>query len=176
MSIGGETRPSSFRDEVMLLLRYDPESGRFFWRVSRGPCAAGEVAGTDKDGYVQINVLGRLCKAHRLAWLFQTGDWPPKGFVLDHQDRNRANNRWANLRLADVSQNNTNSTIRADNTSGCTGVYRQGNAPGWQARVFKGGRGIHLGYFATKEEAVVARLQAANLIYGAFSPHQEQAA
>lgn len=160
-----------FRTEAMSLLRYNPETGLFTWRISRGPCAAGDAAGTPKDGYVQINVLRRLCKAHRLAWLFMTGNWPPKGFVIDHKDKVRSNNRWGNLRLADARQNGTHSSARSDNTTGCTGVYRQGNAPGWQARLFKDGKGIHLGYFQSFEAAAAARVEAANRVYGAFSPH-----
>lgn len=166
--------PSSFREEAMTVLRYDAEDGHFYWRIPRGPCSSGERAGTDKDGYVQINVLRRLCKAHRLAWLFVTGDWPPKGFVIDHINRDRSDNRWANLRLADASQNGMNSTMRSDNTSGHTGVYRHGpDSKWWQAKISVRGRTVHVGTYPSRDEAIAARVAAANRHYGAFSPHLE---
>ena len=165
--------PESFREQAMAVLRYDPESGHFYWRIPRGPRTSGAIAGTEKDGYVQINVLRRICKAHRLAWLFVTGEWPPKGFVIDHVNRVRSDNRWSNLRLADPSQNGMNSGIRSDNSTGVTGVYRHSpDNDWWQAKVCLGGKTRHVGTFRTKEEATAARVAAANEFYGAFSPHE----
>jgi hypothetical protein len=156
----------------MSVLRYDPEGGHFYWKVPRGPRSANAIAGTEKDGYVKINILRRQCKAHRLAWLFQTGDWPPKGFVIDHVNRNRSDNRWSNLRLASLAQNGTNSGIRSDNTTGHVGVYRHSpDNDWWQAKLSVNGKNVHVGTYPNRELAIAARIEAANRIYGAFSPH-----
>jgi hypothetical protein len=101
------------------LLVYDAGTGVFRWRISRPNRAAGSVAGVrGKVGYVYISVMKQRCLAHRLAWLLMTGEWP--GAQIDHVNRDRADNRWANLRAADSAQNAWNSAI----VRRATGVWR----------------------------------------------------
>lgn len=70
------------------------------------------VTGTPgDDGYLRIGYKGRYYKAHRLAWEIHNGPIP-KGFIIDHDDRVRNNNRLSNLRLATRQQNNRNSPDR----------------------------------------------------------------
>jgi hypothetical protein len=92
------------------LLDYDPETGRFIWRKDH-PTAkhikAGSVAGTKNGrGYWVIGVAGAKYVAHRLAWLYVTGEWP--AHLVDHENGDRLDNRFANLREATDSQNNFN--------------------------------------------------------------------
>ena len=154
------------------ILEYDPNSGNFVWLVGRhsfgGKVCAGEKAGCVKadgkdgrhdGGYIQIGIDQRLYRAHRLAWWFMTGTPPPKGIDVEHENRDRADNKWKNLRLATRSQNNCNAKNRADNTSGYKGVHRvSGTCPKpWFARITINKRIIHLGCFNTIEEAAEAR-------------------
>ena len=49
--------------------------------------------------------------AHRLAWLYMTGEWPRH--EIDQINLDRSDNRFCNLRPANRSQNSANSTSRA---------------------------------------------------------------
>lgn len=81
-------------------INYDPVAGSFT-RVRNGA-----TAGTlRKDGYICFSVGNVVHLAHRVAWKIQTGEWPPKGLVIDHINGDRADNRWANLRLATNGHN-----------------------------------------------------------------------
>jgi hypothetical protein len=102
-------------------VRYDRETGLFYWIVSRGGMKSGDVAGRiNPIGYVQIQINCKNYAAHRLAWFFENGVWPDG--CIDHVDNNRANNKISNLRLASVAQNNCNVPMRRNNTSGIKGV------------------------------------------------------
>lgn len=153
-------------DQVRTLLAYDPETGVLTWRqpMKFGQIPAGSVAGhVGLNGYRVVNINRTLYPAHRLIWLMVTGIWP--GGDLDHADGQRANNRWSNLREVTRSQNNANSRLRKSNAAGVKGVYLV-RGKRWRASIRIGGRGHHLGYFATKEAAAEAYAAAANDAFG----------
>jgi Putative phage serine protease XkdF/HNH endonuclease len=78
------------------LMDYDPLTGVFTAKVrTGGRVVPGTVLGTNNCGYVRISVDGKLYYGHQLAFLFMTGSIPSE---IDHDDRKRGNNRWANLR------------------------------------------------------------------------------
>jgi len=149
------------------LLTYEPDTGLFVRRITIGnarACRAGEIAGYHRtDGYVCIYVDNRRYLAHRLAWLYMTGEWPTT--TIDHWDHDESNNRWENLRLAGQSMNNGNMTTPISNTSGAKGVSPSGyvNKP-WRARL----QHRTLGYFATVEEAKACYDKAARELYKEF--------
>lgn len=110
-------------DEVRGLLDYDPETGLFRWRKpgkGRISCHRRFTGYVNKKGYVIIGIKYRPYLAHRLAWLWMTGDWP-RG-QLDHKDRNRSNNKWHNLREATSSEQNLNSNSHPYLGLTCTGI------------------------------------------------------
>ena len=154
------------QSRLRYLLRYDPDTG-LFWRL-RGVqgFAKGVQAGSlhKASGYIYIGVDRKSYRAHRLAWFYMTGEWPSE---IDHINRERADNRWRNLRVATRSQNNVNSRVRSDNSSGVTGVIKRGRR--WSAYITEDGRQNYLGTFATKPEAIAARNNAALAMYGEFA-------
>ena len=153
-------------------LAYDPETGQFRWLVrvmcQGGGRMPGDTAGTNKDGYVQIKLFGRVYRAHHIAWLIMTGEWPP-AIDIDHQNTDRSDNRWTNLRLATRSQNNLNSKKVRVGKSGHRGVHPCTNSSRWQARIGFAGRVIGLGTFDSKDEAVAARRSAEQKYYRNFT-------
>lgn len=159
------------QERLKELLEYSPDTGLFFWLVDRGGKKAGDIAGCRKRTYIVISLDDRVYRAHHLAWLYMTGEWP-KPFV-DHRDLNKHNNIWANLRIATKSQNMANVGRIKSNVSGLKGVsaYRAGERCGkpWQACIGVNGKSKHLGHFATKEEAHAAYVVAAEKLFGEFA-------
>ena len=118
------------------LLDYSPDTGRFCWRARRGSAAPRSEAGCwDTHGYRRITVEGRHYLAHRLAWLYVYG-YHPIG-VIDHRNRDRADNSITNLLDLPAARNAGNRQKRSQ--SGFTGVRPMGSK--WVARIGINGRG-----------------------------------
>lgn len=156
------------QEELKELLAYDPLTGLFTWIVKRPNATVGGTAGNlDPSGYIRISVKGKNYTAHRLAFLYMTGEFPPAH--TDHINHKRADNRWANLRAISQLDNNRNTPLRSDNTSGMTGVSFNLRGMNWVARIKVGATYKFLGGFASFEEAKAARLKA-NKLYD-FHPN-----
>jgi len=144
------------QERLKELLHYDPDTGVFTWRVSKRGIKAGSIAGaTDKHGYSIIGADKARYKAHRLAWLYVYGGFPCG--EIDHEDRDKANNKIANLRDVEAIENRRNMPIPSHNTSGIVGVCWDAARGLWAARIQVNGRSINLGRFASKKEAAAAR-------------------
>lgn len=75
----------------------------------------------------------------------------PSGMVVDHIDRNPRNNAPSNLRYVSVADNTRNSKLRKRALSPRLGVYPY--RARWRAQIWDGKRAVHLGVFATVDEA-----------------------
>lgn len=151
------------QDELKTILTYNPDTGVFNW-IGK-PCRrikANAVAGApNRSGYTLIGHKGKLHYAHRLAFLFMTGQIPK---IVDHINGDPTDNRWCNLREANQSQNNANSKRK--------GWYLSNqnlNKP-YMAQIKVGRKRKHIGCYATQEEAEVAYQKAHAEIFGEFSP------
>ena len=158
--------------ELLSWLRYDPETGAWCWlkKPTRGwrrhenPCAVCKVY-----GYNTICVQGERYRANRLAWFYMTGEWPAG--QVDHENRNRADDRWGNLRDATHAQNQMNSKTPKNNTSGIKGVSWHKATRSWRASISVDGRTRHLGHSCCKAEAACLYAVAANTYFGEFDSH-----
>lgn len=150
------------------LLDYDPETGIFRWRekVARKVVVGGVAGARNRAGYVVIGIGGDLHYAHRLAFIYMTGNAPRQ---VDHKDGDRGNNRWNNLRPATHQQNILNSKRAANNTSGFKGVSWHKGAAKWSAYIILDGRKRHLGLHATAADAHGAYLAAAKAAQPEFA-------
>lgn len=160
-------RNSLTATQLRALLYYDPDLGFFMWLVApqiSGKIKPGDIAGrVDSKGYVRIGVLGHQYRAHRLAWLYMTGDWP--FCEIDHEDRQRTHNRWKNLRLATTGQNRQNMSPRSDNRSGATGVFWSSKRHQWVAQITNDKKRKTIGSFDDLESAIQARRKTERLIF-----------
>lgn len=137
------------------LLHYDQASGLFAWKLrTSNVVRVGDVAGTKTNGYTQIKLDGVIYKAHRLVWLYVYGCWP--SHQVDHINGIRDDNRLANLREADNKQNQENTGLKSNNSTGFRGVVWYKRHQKFMARVHHHGKQIHLGYFDTAKEAAAA--------------------
>lgn len=126
-------------EHVRAALSYDAETGVFRWLKKTGNVRAGTVAGTiGRCGYVIISIKKRTYKAHRLAWLYTHGHWPVG--QIDHKNRVRTDNRLCNLRDCSGTENQHNTGLRSDNTSGFRGVRYDAKRGNWEARLRLRGR------------------------------------
>lgn len=55
-------------------------------------------------------------------FFLETGEWLD---VIDHEDRNRANNKYSNLRKSDKKRNALNQKVRSTNTTGHPNISMQ---------------------------------------------------
>jgi len=139
---------------------YDPETGHFLVKQqsARSKTPIGAVAGQQlPKGYIFIHIpLHGRVYAHRLAFLFMTGEWPKN--IVDHLNHIPDDNRWENLRDVDYSGNNHNSKVRKDNTSGVRGVSYSKKRNKYIAQIRHQKITYRLGAFDTLGEAANAVL------------------
>jgi hypothetical protein len=142
------------------LLDYNETTGIFIWKypVSIRIKVGSEAGCKCSDGYIRIRIYGNLYLAHRLAWLYKFGKFPP--IDIDHINRNRIDNRISNLRSANRSMNMKNGNIRKDNKSGTKGVSWNNERKKWQVMIASGGKYKFVGRFSKKEDAIKKRIEA----------------
>lgn len=160
------TKETLTRNELTRLLSYDPDKGVFTNNVKRNSrrAAPGSVCGSlTTDGYVSIQIANKKYQAHRLAWLYMTGDWPKN--ELDHINRDRSDNRWANLREVSRIENSWNTGPQRRNTSGHKGVTWHRRNKKWQVQMRVKKQTHYIGQFDSLEDAVLARKTAELRLY-----------
>lgn len=163
-------------DELRLLLRYEPETGRLFWRErpdhlfqTPGQAAswnrryAGQQAltATLAQGYRTGSMMGQTgVKAHQVAFVMIHGRLPVG--QIDHINGDKADNRAANLREVTQQQNMWNIPAKkarkgSKNPSAYIGVSWSSKASRWQAHIkLQNGKAKNLGTFDNEIDAARA--------------------
>jgi hypothetical protein len=183
-------RPLPDQALLLKLLRYEPDTGKLFWRERTPnmfePCCvsiehaaanwnarcAGKPAlnANSGNGYKEGALHNRKVYAHRVIWKMITGEDP---MFVDHINGDRSDNRFCNLRSVDRLQNMQNTGLRHTNRSGCPGVRWTPKIRKWQARITVNKRIMLLGAFVTLEDAIRVR-RAAEREYGFHPNHGQQ--
>ena len=91
----------------------------------------------------------------------------PKGMLTDHINHDTLDNREENLRVCTCSQNQMNSKMRENNTSGYRGAYKKKNR--YYALIQIKKQSIYLGSYSTMEDAARAYDAAAKRLHGEYA-------
>lgn len=155
------------RERVLDLLEYDPAHGSFTWvRPTHPRIKPGQLAGSvgeNHNKYVRIKIDGVTHYGHRLAFLIMEG-WMPE--EVDHEDLNRSNNAWANIRPATRTEQNRNRPVQSRNKLGIKGVSFECGK--FRAKIRVDGKSIHLGSFDREQDAIEAYAAASRQHHGEF--------
>jgi hypothetical protein len=153
-------KPLPPREWLLENLRYEPETGLFWWAKPTSKRVMSKPVGwknynckTGLPHHLVIDLQGGKFMAHRLAWLMMTGNDPGR-MTIDHINRDPFDNKWANLRLADQSLQlrNRRNTGASPHKGVCFNAARRK----WKAQVSVKGKCKYLGQFDTEEEAAAA--------------------
>lgn len=146
------------------LFACNPETGAVTRKINRGPWKAGQRVGrVSTKGYIQVYVDGTCIQLHRVIWAMCKGKWPEG--QIDHINNIKDDNRLANLRVASNGENQINSGIQKNNSTGYRGVTWNVGRKKYQARLGQ----KSLGYYEDPEDAHKARLEAERAKYGEFA-------
>lgn len=187
---GGERKELPSRKYLQECFTYDPDEGMLYWgwrprehfarevgwkiwttRWAGKPAGDGfhfKANGERKYVNVGINILGRGIEVFPVTRLICVlmGVKIPKGHVVDHINHDIWDNRWCNLRVITHQQNQCN----------CMGQSRWGLPKGvsrigkrFRATITANGVRMHLGIFATPEEAAAIYQLEAKKHFGEFA-------
>lgn len=147
----------------------------------------GKIALVDDEDYERVSQFQWYAAPHSKTWRAMTPMMcngkkkmvylhrfilnAPDGISIDHKNGNALDNRRDNLRFATTSQNMQNQgpreIPRASQFKGVKKSYRIRRP--WRAHIGHNGELIHLGHWASEEEAARAYDSAARRLFGEFA-------
>lgn len=164
------------------LLSYDPLTGRLEWKIrplkyfkserdwrtwnamyALRTCFLYKM----KNGYLAGRIFDQNYLAHRVIWAWVHGKWPDG--LIDHINRDRANNRIENLREATHSENGRNRESGKNATSRYLGVSWETRTSRWRAVIQVEGKHKEIGRFRCEVEAAKAYDKFATIHHGQFA-------
>lgn len=154
--------------EIIAAIDYNPQTGLFFWTHHESVYVnvrGKQTATSGVKGHLKIRFQDREYKAHHVAWVIMKGYWPVE---VDHENNNRSDNRWSNLREATRQQNQMNRVLSKNSTSGFKGVVAR-KYGGFEAKIIVSKKYIYLGKFNDPVEAARAYDTAAVKHFGVFA-------
>ena len=99
---------------------------------------------------------------------------PENKRCVDHINNIRTDNRLANLRWCSDTENNRNSKIRNDSTTGIKGISFNKTCNKYYVQIRINRKLKYIGDYKTLEEATIARKKVANELFGEFTHSSEK--
>jgi len=152
------------------LFVYDSETGIFYNKFTRNSRALqGNVAGyvvTYKGNknnknplqYRYVMIDRKSYRMHRLIWIYAYGEIP-QNIDIDHINGDGLDNRMKNLRLVTRQENAKNRKITDNIQHRVFGISFYKPLNKWRAMIKNNGKLEHIGYFESKDDAILARKQ-----------------
>lgn len=140
---------------------FDYKDGFLYYKIKPSRFATNAHVG-EKAGYIRtinsgnrrvIKVNGRDYLSARLIFFWHNGWWPE---VVDHRDLDFTNDLIDNLRAANKSGNNKNTSSRKGSTSKYLGVSWNKVLGKWHAAIWINNAQKHIGNFINEHEAALA--------------------
>lgn len=117
------------------------------------------------DGYVEhVSQKARRMGCTPLARLI--AGKPPKGWVIDHVNQNKLDNRRSNLMQSSYSANAWNKAAHTSRVGGCRGITWNANTRRWKVSFIQYGTTYALGTYESLLEAKAAGTLAMAILYG----------
>lgn len=159
-------------DYILTLVDVDILSGSVTNKFDRHKNKKGEIAGyIASNGYysmtISYNRKAYYIGHHRIVFYKANGSVPD---IIDHKDRNKANNNYKNLRSVSSLENSQNRTMAKNNRTGFTGVFYDKRMKKYKSQITFNGKQIHLGVFDCKYEAYKSRVVAEGKYFGDLTP------
>jgi len=146
-------------ERVKEVFNYDPETGEFYRKLDKygRHITPYKVGFTMSNGYTYLSIDGKQVRAHRIAWLYVTEQWPD--LFVDHINGDKSDNRFCNLRVATPRINAENRRApKTTSTTGHMGVSQERSV--WRATITTNKKFRRIGTFKTPQEAHDAYLKA----------------
>ena len=106
--------------------------------------------------YRYVRIDNKSYRLHRLVWIYVHGTIP-NSMDIDHINGNGLDNRLDNLRLVSRQENAKNRKATNNIKHGTFGISYYKPLSKWRAMIKNNGILEHIGYFDTKEDAIIAR-------------------
>ena len=119
--------------------------------------------------YYAANMTNKVDGKRQRIFMHRLINNTPEGFETDHANGDSLDNRRNNLRTVTKSQNQHNTVLRKDNTSGFKGVGWHKASGKWRTRINKDGVTVFSGFFHSKLEAAEAYNEQALELFGEYA-------
>ena len=154
--------PSKFNslyDWLIYRFDYDLEQGKLYHKnppynlIKLKNQEAGFVH--KNKGYRLITIKGKQFRVHRVICFMHYGEWPKEH--LDHEDADKLNNVYENLRPATQAENNHNRRSFKNTTSIYKGVHAHKRSGKWKANFHCNNKTYDIGLYKSEKEAAYER-------------------
>lgn len=157
----------SLPPQEYLLAIFNDEGDTVSWKIKKaGIVNIGDKAKKLLNGYLAVQVDGRLLLVHRVLFKMRHGYEPP---VIDHADGNKLNNADTNLRPCTVQQNSWNAKGRKGSKTGVKNVALCGRTGLYVVRFQIGRKSFYGGKHKDLEVAAASADALRKKLHGQFA-------